>query len=590
MGIMSFRHHFYLIILLISAALVCILNAWPAIAGSNWFVEEWRFHSSVHGQLSCADCHADISESSRHPDPMDVNRPIGDFFNPETCYACHEEVIDEISEGNHGQPQSLTLAADARCIDCHDPHYQAAPTDATPAGVSPIVKEKQCDQCHAAKTELPVLPADDAACMTCHRHASLDAPDTADKHRQLCMACHSSVNKKVGRAGGVAYPVIDAVAYETTAHRGISCLACHQGAASFAHRDQKTVDCRSCHTPHGIATTHAPHLRTSCRACHMKTGEVALDHENQMIVWQAPGDTENIHALVPKDGDEACRRCHFQGNTPGAAAMVLPAPGVTCLPCHAGTLSVGNAITALALSIFTLGLLAVGSVWFTGGGTKKRMGHRRSFPNVVGFIRAIIVDGLLQRRLLMIGFTRWVFHGLIVWSITIRFVFGMAAVIATAWWADNPLAWAMIDRNHPVTAFLHDMTGLAILVGLIGMYLLKRHRRRSQEIAHLPRIDIPAYLLLAGIVLIGFLLEGMRIHMTAVPLGSTWSLIGYPLSWLFSGLAVTDLYGYVWYGHAILTGALVAYLPFSRLFHIIMAPFALAVTELAGDHHSASPK
>ena len=590
MGTIGLRQHWYLFILFIAAVLVCPPYAGPAIADSNWFIEEWRLHSSVHGQLSCADCHADISDSSRHPDPMDVNRRLADFFDPERCYACHEEIADEISEGSHGQEQSPISAADARCIDCHDPHYQAFQTDTTPAGVSPTVNGKDCDQCHSDQTDLPELQADDAACMTCHRHVPLNAPDAADKHRQFCMACHSSVNKTAGRAGSIAYPVIDAAAYETTAHRGISCLACHRGAASFAHRDQKTVDCRSCHTPHGIATTHAPHLRTSCRACHMQTGGVALDHENQMIVWQAPEDTENIHALVPKDGEEACRRCHFNGNTLGAAAMVLPAPGVTCLPCHAGTLSVGDAITAIALSVFTLGLLVVGSIWFTGGGTKKRMGHRRSFPNVVGFIRAIIVDGLLQRRLLRIGFTRWVFHGLIVWSITIRFVFGMVAVIATAWWADNPLVWAMIDRNHPVTAFLHDVTGLAILVGLIGMYLLKRYRRRSQGIAYLPRIDIPAYLLLAGIVLIGFLLEGMRIQMAAVPHGSTWSFIGYPLSWLFSGLAVTDLYGYAWYGHAILTGAIVAYLPFSRLFHIVMAPFALAATELAGDHHSASPK
>jgi nitrate reductase gamma subunit len=39
----------------------------------------------------------------------------------------------------------------------------------------------------------------------------------------------------------------------------------------------------------------------------------------------------------------------------------------------------------------------------------------------------------------------------------------------------------------------------------------------------------------------------------------------------------------VWYIHAILTGAFIAYLPFSRLMHIIIAPVVLAINA-ASDH------
>jgi nitrate reductase gamma subunit len=44
---------------------------------------------------------------------------------------------------------------------------------------------------------------------------------------------------------------------------------------------------------------------------------------------------------------------------------------------------------------------------------------------------------------------------------------------------------------------------------------------------------------------------------------------------------LTGYYGYVWYLHAILTGAFVAYLPFSRLFHIIMAPIVLPMSAVS---------
>ena len=47
----------------------------------------------------------------------------------------------------------------------------------------------------------------------------------------------------------------------------------------------------------------------------------------------------------------------------------------------------------------------------------------------------------------------------------------------------------------------------------------------------------------------------------------------------------TGIYGYVWYVHAILTGAFVAYLPFSRMLHMIMAPISLAMNAAAQQHH-----
>lgn len=100
--------------------------------------------------------------------------------------------------------------------------------------------------------------------------------------------------------------------------------------------------------------------------------------------------------------------------------------------------------------------------------------------------------------------------------------------------------------------------------------------------AGLPKPDWVALGLLGGIVIVGFLLEGMRITMTGTPPGSPYAFLGYAVSRLFVGVSsLPNLYGYGWYLHAIMTGALLAYLPFSNLLHIIMAPLVMAMNAVS---------
>ena len=92
----------------------------------------------------------------------------------------------------------------------------------------------------------------------------------------------------------------------------------------------------------------------------------------------------------------------------------------------------------------------------------------------------------------------------------------------------------------------------------------------------MPRQDLLALGLIAGIVVVGFILEGMRIAMTGFPEGSFYAFVGYSIGRLFfSASSLAGVYGYVWYVHAVLTGAFIAYLPFSRLLHIIISPIVL---------------
>jgi hypothetical protein len=61
--------------------------------------------------------------------------------------------------------------------------------------------------------------------------------------------------------------------------------------------------------------------------------------------------------------------------------------------------------------------------------------------------------------------------------------------------------------------------------------------------------------------------------------------MGYPISLLLSLFSVRweVVYPYGWYIHAIFTGALVAYLPFSKMFHILVSPLVLLIKAAVGE-------
>jgi len=87
-------------------------------------------------------------------------------------------------------------------------------------------------------------------------------------------------------------------------------------------------------------------------------------------------------------------------------------------------------------------------------------------------------------------------------------------------------------------------------------------RKKHVRLPDLPSQDRIALALIGGIVLVGFVLEGMRIAMTGFPGGAEWAFVGYGIGAFLSQVSdLVNIYGYVWYFHALLSGAFLAYLP-----------------------------
>ena len=570
--------------------LAALLLWLPTTAEAAWLIDNERFHVSVHGQLSCQDCHEGISERKHHPNPADVNKNLRDFFKLEQCTSCHDDVTDEITEGSHGGQEATFWQRFENCIECHDPHYEFREKDEADRSILSRPLKEKCSLCHDFQAKLPEFSDEDQTCLKCH--LTVDGDDAQDHQRiiDLCLHCHSSDGQSQ-KQQLESHPLIELGQYASTPHKEVACLTCHPNAVEFGHGNQVSGDCRQCHFPHDEKVAHDAHAGVSCGACHLRAVKPVRDAGGGIVGWHKlphGNRISPIHQMQVPEKDESCRTCHIKGNSIGAAAMVLPAKSIICMPCHAATFTVEDTTTIVTLLLFLTGVLCAGSIWFSGGNEKTSTGRKffRALntllkavfsTRLVAITKSLVVDGLLQRRLFGVSRERWVLHAMIFYPFIFRFLWGMIGLITSLWWPQWSGTWTMLDKNSPLTAFMFDLSGLMVLLGVIGVLIRRQQSRFADSTTGLPAADWPAYALLGSIMIGGFLLEGMRMAMTDSPGGAAYAFVGDAISRLLVGSDLTGLYGYVWYLHAILTGAFVIYLPFSRMFHMIIAPLSLAM-------------
>lgn len=588
-----------------SAILVLTLLAAAATAvPGEWRLDQGLMHLSAHAQLSCQDCHDIGRRGDLHPNPENVTRSQAEWFGPDVCFGCHDAVASDLAEGRHGALNAVDADLYMDCRGCHDPHYQIRTAD-----VDRIDSERpafeQCGACHAPKSVLP--PPADPECLSCH--GRIAAPPGADREAsaRFCFHCHGHGEGAAQQLTAERVPLIDPAAYAKTTHAALDCRACHPLAAGYRHHEQPRADCGACHAPHGIAQAGDPHVGVACGACHLagvkpvrtESGRVAADPLRE-------GKTANpIHHTVPQTV-AACRRCHCQDNRIGAAAAVLPGKNLFCMPCHTAAFSVADVVSRVTLIGFGAALLLTVGVYFSalrsvhvpGFGTGGTL-HAGAGSGLAAFwrkrrefVRTLFWDILFQRRLLRRSVSRWLVHALIFFPFVIRFLWGLCARWG-GWQAEaGDTVWFMLDKNHPTTALVFDLTGLMLLAGTAAA-ALRGVRQRRTRLPGLAGPDWGALMIIGLITGVGFLLEGMRIALTDPAPAGSYAFVGTALAAVFRDAdALNVWYVYGWYLHAVLTGAFFVYLPFSRLRHIILAPVVLLMNTVddADGERPARPK
>ena len=564
---------------------------------ASWLIDRAAFHMSAHGQTSCLDCHDDVVDRDIHPDPTHVDKGIEDFFKPEQCYACHDDIQDALGQSVHGSQKLMTTQDYKNCLQCHDPHKEPS------SGIKAIMADpnqriaKRCSACHEKQKIPPPLSEEEEACMTCHGPTRDLAASVEAHHTSLCLHCHGKQGTPAQQITGQRLPLMDPDHDTQSSHAGMDCTACHANALAFEHHRQERIECGECHWPHDEKVAHDAHMSISCEACHLQGITPVRDPESRRILstWNRDQNHESrVHQMAWPEGDKTqCLRCHYSNNPLVAPSAVLPPKSVTCMPCHGATLSLSDPLSIIGVAILLCGLLFSASFWLTAalpgkaranGATKIWTLGARSVrilfsPQMVPAISILFFDVLLQRRLFRRSRGRWLIHGLIFYPCLFRFLWGLIVLFCSQLLPQWPFLWVMMDKNHPITAAFFDISGVLMLAGII--LALIRGRLNRPNLKGIPSQDIIALSLLAAIVIVGFILEGMRMAMAEFPESGFHAPFGYFISKLFSNpTRLIDVYGNVWYGHAALTAAFIGYLPFSRLRHIIMAPLMLVVGSL----------
>lgn len=563
-----------------SLILAGAVSALAAEGGASWLLDAAKYHISVHGQLSCATCHEDVAGRPLHPDPRNVTQQPAASAALKQCFSCHDQVQAGLKKHQHGGMPADNPADFEDCTTCHDPHYQLKSADESSGRLTgKKAAREQCGVCHAARKALPKAAAADERCASCH---AIDAAKVT-KVSTLCFHCHGNQGTQAQRITGGFTALIDAAAYAKRApHAGQACTVCHPAATTYGHLAAAPVECRQCHSPHYAKLKEDPHFEVDCKACHLGGGK-PVQAGTQLVTWEAaskPGTLSRMHDM--KVGKESCVRCHYVGNRLGAAAMVLPAKSVICMPCHTGHVKSADTTTIASLLIFLFGLVGAVSFWLSGSRPGKFHGGAAA---ICGVLRTLVLDVLGQRRLLRQSRLRWAIHSLIFLPFVLRCGWGIVALAASHFAGRSTWYVFMLDKNHPANALFFDLTGVLILAGICAA-IVRGMVQKAERVPGLPRQDYIALGLIGSVVVIGFLLEGMRIAMTGAT--GTAAFLGYAISRAFSGgPALAGFYGYVWYLHAILMGAFVAYLPFGRMFHIILAPVVLSIRAARESGHAA---
>jgi hypothetical protein len=323
-----------------------------------------------------------------------------------------------------------------------------------------------------------------------------------------------------------------------------------------------------------------------------KTGRIVL-----MTVKEGIPLKMTSHRLADFKKNKACEKCHFTGNKLGAPIRALPPKSLICIECHSASISLNDPVSIITFILFLGGIAITLSLWFKGtlgvptDSTHEKISYLAEMIWQVMFSRKIltllkvfVVDVLLLRGILKESLSRWTIHSFIYLPFFLRFFIGLILLIISKCFPMSPSVAMFLDKNYPPVAFTYDLLGLCVIIGVAGATM----RRFQKTFQNRPSggQDIIILALLGAILVTGFIVEGLRILLTGIPSSVALpSFIGYPLS-LFLDLFPIRwewVYPYGWYVHAILTGLFIIYLPFSKMFHILVSPMVLFINSVTSE-------
>ncbi|MBN2123401.1 MAG: respiratory nitrate reductase subunit gamma [Deltaproteobacteria bacterium] len=217
-------------------------------------------------------------------------------------------------------------------------------------------------------------------------------------------------------------------------------------------------------------------------------------------------------------------------------------------------------LAALSVGIFAVGLFMHLRVWLKG----IRRGRIGFSPEGIS---RVILDGLLGRRIFRGDFSAGLMHLLILWGFLGLFI--GTVLISVDYWIVHFLQGGV----YLWYSLLLEVLGLMLLAGLLWALV----RRYLQRVSRLERrwedLLVVAWLVL--VALTGFLAEGARLGAQRPPWKS-WSFAGHLLGGIWTSQeGALSVYPLLWWVHALVSLAFIAFLPYSKVFHALAAPVSI---------------
>ncbi|MDP1678077.1 MAG: cytochrome c3 family protein [Bacteroidota bacterium] len=321
---------------------------------TSLFIDDKKFSGSIHGDLQCINCHADL-EGKEMPHEVPVK--------PVDCGTCHNKEQKLYTQCRHGQRAAKGDPLAPRCYDCHGKHDILSVKDQR-SPVSPMKIPFTCGKCHKEGTSVQrrgVISQDHiienytesihgegllkkglsvtATCASCHSpHLILPHTDPRSSINRkniaaTCQKCHSQIE-------AVHRKVINGKLWEKEANVLPACVDCHQPHKArkvFYDQGMANKDCMTCHEKKDVRSSkdgrslfvdvseyagskHGP--KVACSQCH---SEVKSSHSRPCDAITKKVDCSQCHTEV---GDQYTMSIH------GKLFTKNDANAPTCKECH----------------------------------------------------------------------------------------------------------------------------------------------------------------------------------------------------------------------------------------------------------------
>lgn len=464
-----------------------------AKAGTSVFVPADALKGSIHEEIVCISCHADVKEVPHEP-----------HLKPAACGECHQEVEALCKKDLHGQARARGDEDAPTCGDCHGTH-QIRPRSDPESQVHPKRLPYTCAKCHAdlgivKRHQINVPSPLKEYEQSMHFRAS-----QAGQHAAVCSDCHGAhavrkasdpeasiyrtrVPQTCGQCHGEILKVYVQSVHGTAVARGVMaapvCTDCH-GEHAIKGKDDPTssiypkniseTTCVRCHADvrmmskyglaqgrlssyedsyHGLAVKGGSTVAANCASCH---------GVHNILPSENPAST--IH---PSNLAQTCGKCH-----PNAGASFSK------FPVHAGVVPDGEGERAA-------GLVRTAYLWMivlTVGGMAAHNG--------------VILYHHLLRKLrrrrgerLHARFTPYdvAQHFGLILSFMTLVVTGFALKFPDAFWA-KALSWAGLEE--PVRRVVHRAAGVLLIAQSIAqaVWFVATRRGRGEIVSLLPKMD-----------------------------------------------------------------------------------------------------